>query len=82
MSALIPRTVLRAGAPRVAARQTLSRRALSTTPPASRPRSFKSTAARWAIAAGGVYYLSTSDVLAETRICAYPISLLCGNNDG
>ncbi|TVY48849.1 Mitochondrial intermembrane space import and assembly protein [Lachnellula occidentalis] len=40
-------------------------RFLSTAPPSQKSRSWKSSAARWALAAGGVYYYNTSNVFAE-----------------
>ncbi|KAH8678615.1 hypothetical protein BGZ60DRAFT_468081 [Tricladium varicosporioides] len=42
-----------------------ARRFLSTAPPSQKSRSWKSSAARWAIAAGGVYYYNTSNLFAE-----------------
>lgn len=42
-----------------------SRRFISTAPPSQKSRSWKSSAARWALAAGGVYYYNTSNVFAE-----------------
>ena len=42
-----------------------SRRFLSTAPPSQKSRSWKSSAARWALAAGGIYYYNTSNVFAE-----------------
>jgi len=41
------------------------RRFLSTAPPAQKSRSWKSAAARWGLAAAGVYYYNTSNVFAE-----------------
>ncbi|KAI1092251.1 hypothetical protein F5B19DRAFT_231308 [Rostrohypoxylon terebratum] len=41
------------------------RRFASTTPPAGKKRSWKSAAARWGLAAGAVYWYSTSAVFAE-----------------
>ncbi|KAI1206018.1 uncharacterized protein F4807DRAFT_242584 [Annulohypoxylon truncatum] len=41
------------------------RRFASTTPPASKKRSWKSAAVRWGLAAGAVYWYSTSAVFAE-----------------
>jgi intermembrane space import and assembly protein 40 len=41
------------------------RRFLSTAPPTQKSRSWKSSAARWALAAGGIYYYNTSNVFAE-----------------
>jgi len=42
-----------------------SRRFLNTAPPAQKSRSWKSSAARWGLAAAGVYYYNTSNVFAE-----------------
>ena len=42
-----------------------SRRFLSTAPPSRKSRSWKSSAARWGLAAVGVYYYNTSNVFAE-----------------
>ncbi|KAG9247690.1 hypothetical protein BJ878DRAFT_145828 [Calycina marina] len=42
-----------------------SKRCIITAPPVQKSRSWKSSAARWAIAAGGLYYYSTSNVFAE-----------------
>jgi intermembrane space import and assembly protein 40 len=42
-----------------------SRRFISTAPPSQKSRSWKSSAARWALAAGGIYYYNTSNVFAE-----------------
>jgi hypothetical protein len=43
---------------------TLSRRSLSTAPPAKK-RSWKGTAFRWGLAGAGLYYYATSDVFAQ-----------------
>ncbi|TVY26599.1 Mitochondrial intermembrane space import and assembly protein 40 [Lachnellula hyalina] len=40
-------------------------RFLSTAPPTQKSRSWKSSAARWALAAGAVYYYNTSSLFAE-----------------
>ncbi|KAI9668954.1 MAG: Oxidoreductase [Caeruleum heppii] len=55
------------GAPlRIAPRLSLPSRALlHTSPPAARSRSWKSTALRWSLAVGGIYYYNTSNVFAE-----------------
>ena len=42
-----------------------SRRFLITAPPSQKSRSWKSSAARWGLAAAGVYYYNTSNVFAE-----------------
>lgn len=42
-----------------------ARRFLSTAPPPQKSRTWKSSAARWALAIGGVYYYNTSTVFAE-----------------
>lgn len=52
---LPPRTVINSA----------GRRFLSTAPPTQKSRSWKSSAARWALAAGGIYYYNTSNVFAE-----------------
>jgi len=44
---------------------TTSRRFLSTAPPTKKSRSWKSSAARWGLAIGGIYYYNTSNVFAE-----------------
>jgi intermembrane space import and assembly protein 40 len=44
---------------------TSSRRFLSTAPPAKQRRSWKSSAARWSVAAGIIYFYNTSDIFAE-----------------
>ncbi|KAA8570613.1 hypothetical protein EYC84_000012 [Monilinia fructicola] len=41
------------------------RRFLSTAPPSQKSRSWKSGAARWALAGAGVYWYNTSDIFAE-----------------
>ncbi|KAF2089744.1 hypothetical protein K490DRAFT_72424 [Saccharata proteae CBS 121410] len=64
MFRVAPRAVLRASTsslPRAGA----SRRFLSTAPPTQKSRSWKSSAVRWGLAAGAVYYYNTSDVFAE-----------------
>ncbi|KAH6676291.1 hypothetical protein B0J14DRAFT_585219 [Halenospora varia] len=42
-----------------------ARRFLSTAPPSQKSRSWKSGAARWAIAVGGLYYYNTNNLFAE-----------------
>ncbi|RAL61178.1 hypothetical protein DID88_010257 [Monilinia fructigena] len=44
---------------------TTGRRFLSTTSPSQKSRSWKSGAARWALAGAGVYWYNTSDIFAE-----------------
>ncbi|KAB8297622.1 hypothetical protein EYC80_001430 [Monilinia laxa] len=44
---------------------TTGRRFLSTAPPSQKSRSWKSGAARWALACAGVYWYNTSDIFAE-----------------
>ncbi|KAF4615636.1 hypothetical protein G7Y89_g15270 [Cudoniella acicularis] len=46
-------------------RNSPARRFLSTAPPLQKSRSWKSSAARWGLAAGGIYYYNTSNVFAE-----------------
>lgn len=50
-------------------RSSLTRRFLSTTPPARKSRSWKSSAARWGLAVGAVYYYNTSTLFAEEPPC-------------
>ncbi|OOF90287.1 hypothetical protein ASPCADRAFT_212092 [Aspergillus carbonarius ITEM 5010] len=59
-----PRALLRA--PAVAVRGPASRRLISTAPADSKPRSWKSTAARLGLAIGAVYYYNTSPIFAQT----------------
>ncbi|KAI9727318.1 MAG: Oxidoreductase [Chrysothrix sp. TS-e1954] len=61
------RTSLRTSAPRCILRHNLSRRLVSSTPPAQRSRSWKSSAARWGLGIGGLWYYTTSSVFAEER---------------
>ncbi|MCJ1360915.1 Oxidoreductase [Acarospora aff. strigata] len=49
-----------------------SGRLLSTAPPSQKSRSWKSGAARWALAIGGIYYYNTSSVFAESPVCKSP----------
>ncbi|KAI9816263.1 MAG: Oxidoreductase [Pycnora praestabilis] len=42
-----------------------TRRFLSTAPPSQKSRNWKSSALRWSLAIGGVYYYNTSNVFAE-----------------
>lgn len=51
--------------PRAAA----ARRFVSTAPPHQKSRSWKSSAARWALAGGLVYYYNTATVFAEEPVC-------------
>ncbi|KAL8711902.1 MAG: hypothetical protein Q9220_003846 [cf. Caloplaca sp. 1 TL-2023] len=46
-------------------RAPLTRRFLSTAPPAQKSRSWKSSALRWGLAAGGIYYYNTSTLFAD-----------------
>ncbi|KAK5015933.1 Oxidoreductase, partial [Cryomyces antarcticus] len=59
------RALLRAPSPRLATRAPNTTRFLSTAPPHHQSRSWKSAAARWGLAIGGVYYYNTSPVFAE-----------------
>ncbi|EPE24388.1 hypothetical protein GLAREA_08240 [Glarea lozoyensis ATCC 20868] len=64
------KTALRATPRRITPTRTVfqntsSRRFLSTAPPSQKSRSWKSSAMRWALAAGGVYYYNTSNLFAE-----------------
>ena len=52
-----------------------SKRLISTAPPAQKSRSWKSSATRWGLAIGGIYYYNTSNVFAEEPSRA-PQSLL------
>jgi hypothetical protein len=45
-----------------------TRRLLTTAPTARKSRSWKSLAARWGLAIGGVYYYNTSNIFAEPAI--------------
>lgn len=51
--------------PRAAA----ARRFVSTAPPHQKSRSWKNSAARWALAGGLVYYYNTAPVFAEEPAC-------------
>lgn len=46
-----------------------TRRLLSTAPPAQKSRSWKSSAVRWGLAIGVVYYYNTSNLFAEEPPC-------------
>ena len=46
-------------------RSTTSRRLISTAPPSQQSRSWKSSAVRWGLALGGIYYYNTSNVFAD-----------------
>ncbi|KAF2193268.1 hypothetical protein K469DRAFT_619959, partial [Zopfia rhizophila CBS 207.26] len=59
------RLIARPTAVRALPRAAPTRRFLSTPPPARKSRSWKSSAVRWGIAAGIIYYYQTSDVFAE-----------------
>ncbi|MCJ1228019.1 Oxidoreductase [Toensbergia leucococca] len=58
-----PRSLLRQSLPLL--RRTPRQRLLSTAPPSQKSRSWKSSAARWGLAIGGIYYYNTSNVFAE-----------------
>lgn len=45
------------------------RRPISTAPPSRKSRSWKSSATRWGLALGGIYYYNNSDILAEEPPC-------------
>ncbi|KAH0535926.1 hypothetical protein FGG08_007169 [Glutinoglossum americanum] len=65
----VSRVLLRQSLPRTGSFRPsprISRRLLNTAPPAQGTRSWKSSALRWALAVGGVYYYNTSDVFAES----------------
>ena len=47
------------------------RRFLSNAPPASRSRSWKSSAARWGLAGGAIYYYNTSPYFANEPLRAF-----------
>ncbi|KAL2038005.1 hypothetical protein N7G274_009225 [Stereocaulon virgatum] len=49
-----------------------TRRFLSTAPPAQKSRSWKSSAVRWGLAIGAVYYYNTSNLFAEEPPFAIP----------
>jgi hypothetical protein len=60
------------------------RRPISTAPPSRKSRSWKSSATRWGLALGGIYYYNNSDIFAEEPPCLSPPSpahahLLCSN---
>jgi intermembrane space import and assembly protein 40 len=57
-----PRRIL---ASRLPLKTSSPRRFLSTATPSQKSRTWKSSAARWALAIGGVYYYNTSTVFAE-----------------
>ncbi|KAL2352501.1 intermembrane space protein [Cryomyces antarcticus] len=67
------RALLRAPSPRLATRAPNTTRFLSTAPPHRQSRSWKSAAARWGLAIGGVYYYNTSPVFAEEPAYAVQI---------
>ncbi|KAF4183492.1 hypothetical protein CNMCM8927_004924 [Aspergillus lentulus] len=60
-----PATRVLLRAPGVAVRGPASRRLISTAPPDTKSRSWKSTIVRLGLAAGAVYYYNTSSVFAE-----------------
>jgi len=45
------------------------RRPISTAPPSRKSRSWKSSATRWGLALGGIYYYNNSDIFAEEPPC-------------
>ncbi|KAI4131761.1 MAG: hypothetical protein LQ347_002850 [Umbilicaria vellea] len=55
-----------------AIRPVRTQRLLSTAPPAQKSRSWKSSAVRWGLAVGAVYYYNTSDAFAEQP--SFPIA--------
>ncbi|CAL3967150.1 unnamed protein product [Diplocarpon coronariae] len=57
-----PRRIM---SPRTTFTRSSTRRILSTAPPSKRSWSWKSGAARWALAGAGIYYYNTSNVFAE-----------------
>lgn len=59
------RAVPRSSLPLQSLKNGSSRRFLSTAPPTEKRRSWKSSAARWGLAAAGIYYYNTSNVFAE-----------------
>ena len=66
MKAIRTTAGIRATAPRVFQRQAFARRQLSTTPPSQTSRSWKSSAVRWGLAGGGIWYYNTHDVWADS----------------
>ncbi|KAA6407316.1 MAG: hypothetical protein FRX48_08864 [Lasallia pustulata] len=64
------RSLLRQSLPAI--RPVRTQRLLSTAPPAQKSRSWKSSAVRWGLAVGAVYYYNTSDVFAEQP--SFPIA--------
>ena len=61
-------------------------RRFASTTPANKSRSWKSSALRWGIAVGAVYYYNTSNAFAEEPVCMrrplleMTISASCGCN--
>ncbi|KAL8668330.1 MAG: hypothetical protein Q9168_007041 [Polycauliona sp. 1 TL-2023] len=51
-----------------------TRRFLSNAPPASRSRSWKSSAVRWGLAAGAIYYYNTSSYFADEPTLLEPLT--------
>ncbi|CAO1600255.1 MAG: hypothetical protein LQ349_000281 [Xanthoria aureola] len=51
-----------------------TRRFLSNAPPASRSRSWKSSAVRWGLAAGAIYYYNTSPYFADEPMLLEPLT--------
>ncbi|KAL9012714.1 MAG: hypothetical protein Q9173_002543 [Seirophora scorigena] len=50
-----------------------ARRFLSTAPPARKSRSWKSSAVRWGLAAGAIYYYNTSTIFADNPTLLEPL---------
>ncbi|KAL9595925.1 MAG: hypothetical protein Q9219_006151 [cf. Caloplaca sp. 3 TL-2023] len=50
-----------------------TRRFLSTAPPAQKSRSWKSSAVRWGIAAGAIYFYNTSPIFADNPTLLEPL---------
>jgi hypothetical protein len=71
-----PATRVLLRAPGVAVRGPASRRLISTAPPDTKSRSWKSTVVRLGLAAGAVYYYNTSSVFAEQPSCMCEIPVL------
>ncbi|MCJ1301573.1 Oxidoreductase [Hypocenomyce scalaris] len=70
MSRPASRSLLRQSLPVIRAAR--AQRLLSTAPPAQRARSWKSSAVRWGLAIGGLYYYNTSNAFAEQP--SFPIA--------
>lgn len=65
------RTVSRTAATPIPTLRAAPRRLAHTAVPADRHRSWKSSLARWGLAAGGVWYYTTSDVFADSPACRF-----------